>query len=216
MMRARWFLCWHEHELDLSCFVVLRLDWTREPRLKYGFEMDWRLLYRSQTGHTFKQKRKMIKQKVSLHWLCDCDGIGNLLFLVVSSCSCFGIFAIALCLTEQEAKAPFFADQPVHTVRAFDQSYLISPKSPLLPTSRIVCFGISDPNKTRKETHVARKKTETSSTVTGLSNLKKMRRFTSWTLIFGVNHGSLKGYPPVMPFPPPLKSWLQYGLIMGA
>ena len=76
-MRARWFLCWHEHELDLSCFVVLRLDWTREPRLKYGFEMDWRLLYRSQTGHTFKQKRKMIKQKVSLHWLCDCDGIGN-------------------------------------------------------------------------------------------------------------------------------------------
>lgn len=154
-MRARWFLCWHEHELDLSSFVVLRLDWTREPRLKYGFEMDWRLLYRSQTGHTFKQKRKMIKQKVSLHWLCDCDGLGNpvvfgCFFLFLFWHFCYWVVSHGT----KHAKAPFFADQPVHTVRAFDQSYLISPKSPLLPTSRIVCFGISDPNKTQKETNV--------------------------------------------------------------
>ena len=58
------------------------------------------------------------------NWKCCCFW----LFLPVF---CFGIFAIGLCLTEQEAKAPFFADQPVHTVRAFDQSYLISPKSPV-------------------------------------------------------------------------------------
>lgn len=153
MMRARWFLCWHEHELDLSCFVVLRLDWTREPRLKYGFEMDWRLLYRSQTGHTFKQKRKMIKQKVSLHWLCDCDGIGNPVVFGCFFLFLFWHFCYWVVSHGTRSQGSFFCRS------ASSHCQGLWPKSLLLPTSRIVCFGISDPNKTQEgNPRFARKK----------------------------------------------------------
>ena len=104
-MRARWFLCWHEHELDLSCFVVLRLDWTREPRLKYRFEMDWRLLYRSQTGHTFKRWSNKRYHCIDCVIVMELE---MLLFLVVSSCFLFWHFCYWVVSHGTRSQGSFF------------------------------------------------------------------------------------------------------------
>ena len=161
--------------MNWICRVLSCSDWTEHENLGSSTALRWIEGYC--IGHKPVTPSNKNERWSNKRYHCiDCVIVMELeilLFLVVSSCSCFGIFAIGLCLTEQEAKAPFFADQPVHTVRAFDRSRCCCQ----LPGLFVLEFQIQI--KHRKETHVLpEKKTETSS-----SELWIWNKNTSWTLI---------------------------------
>ena len=130
-----------------------------------------------------KQKRKMISNK--RYHCIDCVIVMELeisrfccFFLFLFWHFCYWVFSHGTKKNPTKAEAPFFADQPVHSVRAFDQSYLISPKA---ANFQGFFDRISDPKK-NTESHVATKKQKPA--LQGASNLKKNTgRLTSWILI---------------------------------